>query len=158
MPTSAIGEARTDGGFTLVEMLVVLAILSIAAGAILLAAPDSRQSLIREAERFAAALVHAKEEAVLTNRIVDVRITQEGYEFGAKSRGARRPLVGRAFGSVAWNEETTAILGRGDERSRIMFDSTGIATPVAIDLYRSNGHVRVIVDGSGSVRIDAAQR
>jgi general secretion pathway protein H len=158
MPTSAIGEIKRDGGFTLVEMLVVLAILGVAAGAILLTVPDSRQSLTREAERFAASLVRAKEEAVLTNRIVDVRITPEGYEFGATTRGVRRPLAGRAFGSVAWNEETTAMIGRGDERSRILFDATGMATPAAIDLYRSYGHARVIVDGSGSVRIDAAQR
>ena len=158
MPISAIGEAKPDSGFTLIEMLVVLTILGIAAGAILLTAPDSRQGLIRESERFALALLHAKEEAVLTNRIIEVRITQQGYDFGATSRGLRRPLAQRPFGPVAWDEDTTAIVGEGDERSRILFDSTGIATPAAVDLFRNNGHVRVIVEGSGSIKIDVAER
>jgi HSP20 family molecular chaperone IbpA len=46
----------------------------------------------------------------------------------------------------------------GDQSSRIAFDSTGIATPAAVDLYRSDGHVRVTVDMAGSVRIDVAPR
>lgn len=157
MPTSAIGE-RSESGFTQIEMLVVLAILGVAAGAVLLTAPDSRRALIDEAERFAAGLERAKEEAVLTNRTVDVQITPEGYAFGVTSRGLRRPLDQRPFGSVTWSEDTTAVLSRSDQRSRIAFDSTGIATPIAVDLYRSDGHVRVRVDMAGSVKIDVAQR
>lgn len=156
-PTSAIGEP-SEAGFTLIEMLVVLTILGIAAGAVLLTAPDSRRTLIDEAERFAAGLERAKEEAVLTNRTVDVQITPEGYAFGVTSRGLRRPLDQRPFGSVTWSEDTTAVLSQSDQRSRIAFDSTGIATPIAVDLYRSDGHVRVRVDMAGSVKIDVAQR
>jgi general secretion pathway protein H len=155
MPTSAIGET-SESGFTLIEMLVVLAIIGIAAGAVLLTAPDSRRSLIQEAERFAASLMRAKEEAVLTNRTVDVQITPGGYAFGVTSRGLRRPLEQRPFGSVAWSEDTTAVVS-GDQRSRIAFDSTGIATPIEVDLFRNDGHVRVRVDMAGSVKIDVAQ-
>lgn len=156
MPTSAIGEA-SESGFTLIELLVVLTIIGIAAGAVLLTAPDSRRSLIEEAERFAAGLVRAKEEAVLTNRTVDVQITPRGYAFGVTSRGLHRPLEQRPFGSIAWSEDTTAVVS-GDQRSRIAFDSTGIATPAAVDLFRNDGHVRVRVDMAGSVKIDVAQR
>jgi general secretion pathway protein H len=155
-PTSAIGETP-ESGFTLIEMLVVLTIIGIAAGAVLLTAPDSRRSLIGEAERFAASLVRAKEEAVLTNRTVDVQITTKGYAFGVTGRGLHRPLDQRPFGSVAWSEDTTAVVS-GDQRSRIAFDSTGIATPTAVDLFRNDGHVRVRVDMAGDVKIDVAQR
>lgn len=158
MPTSAIGEATREAGFTLIEMLVVLTILGIATGMILLTAPDSRRTLIQEAERFAAVLVRAKEEAVLTNRTIDVRITREGYSFGVTSRGLRHPLQERPFRSVTWSEDTTVVVSETDRRSHIAFDSTGIATPAAVDLYRSDGHVRVAVDVAGSVELDVAQR
>jgi general secretion pathway protein H len=139
-------------------MMVVLVILGITAGAILLTAPDSRRSLLNEAERFAASLVRAKEEAVLTNRTIAVRITSQGYAFGAISRGLHRPLDDRAFKTVEWSEVTTAMLADKGQRSRIAFDSTGIATPAVVDLFRSDGHVRVTVDIAGSVRVDAAPR
>jgi general secretion pathway protein H len=158
MPTSATGRAAPEAGFTLIEMMVVLAILGIAAGAILLTAPDSRRSLLDEAERFAASLVRAKEEAVLTNRTIDVRITPQGYTFGAISRGLHRPLDERPFNRVEWGADTTAMLADTGQHSRIAFDSTGIATPAAVDLFRSDGHVRVVVDIAGSVRVDVAPR
>jgi general secretion pathway protein H len=157
-PISAIGETRPDAGFTLIEMMAVLAIVGLAAGAVLLTAPDSRRSLIQEAERFAASLVRAKEEAVLTNRTIDVRITPEGYSFGATSRGLRRPLEQRSFATVEWSEDTTAIVSEASDRSRIAFDSTGIVTPAAVDLFRSGGQVRVSIDVAGSIRIDVARR
>jgi general secretion pathway protein H len=139
-------------------MMAVLAILGLAAGAVLLTMPDTHRSLLDEAERFAVNLVRAKEEAVLTNRTIDIRITPEGYTFGAISRGLHRPLDERPFGPVEWSDDTTATLSNTDQRARIAFDSTGIATPVAVDLFRSDGHVRVIVDVAGSVRVDAAPR
>jgi general secretion pathway protein H len=157
-PTSAIGDSRPDAGFTLIEMMAVLAVVGLTAGAILLTAPDSRRGLIQEAERFAAGLVRAKEEAVLTNRTIDVRITAEGYAFGATTRGVRIPFQQRPFAAVEWNEDTTAIVSEAGDRSRIIFDSTGIATPATVDLFRNEGHVRVSIDVAGSIRIDVARR
>jgi hypothetical protein len=102
--------------------------------------------------------VRAKEEAVLTNRTIDVRVTPEGYAFGATSRGVRQTLEQRPFGGVQWSENTTAIVSEASDRSRIAFDATGIATPAVVDLFRSEGHVRVSIDVAGSIRIDVAQR
>jgi len=51
-------------GFTLVELMVVIAIIGVAAGAVMLSMPDPRPTLAVEAERFAARLTLAREEAV----------------------------------------------------------------------------------------------
>ena len=56
--------ARRRSGFTLVEILVVIAILAIAATAVALTYPDdARDAAAREARRFAGALEHAAARA-----------------------------------------------------------------------------------------------
>ncbi|MGO4611150.1 Tfp pilus assembly protein FimT/FimU, partial [Variovorax sp. 2RAF20] len=52
------------GGFTLVELMIVLVIMGLLAGAVVRALPDGRPSLPQEAERVAAALLRARDEAV----------------------------------------------------------------------------------------------
>ena len=154
-PISAIGERGREAGFTLTEMLAVLAIIGVAAGAVLVTAPEPGGSLGDEAERFAARLVRAKEEAVLTNRTIEVRITVEGYDFAVRRGPARNALVEKPFGAVAWGQNTTAILNETGAPARIAFDPTGMATPADIALYRESGSARVAVDAGGNVRLDA---
>jgi len=150
-PTSAIGERR-EAGFTLTEMLAVLAIIGLAASLVLTTAPVSHTTLAGEAERFAARLMRAKEEAVLTNRTIEVIITGRGYDFAVRRGATRNALAEGPFREVPWAQNTTAITDSG---SRIAFDPTGQATPAGIALYRDNGKARVQVDAGGNVTLDA---
>jgi type II secretion system protein H len=66
-------RSRASGGFTLVEILVVIVILGIAAGfAVALAAPDERDVAAREARRFAGALEYAAQRAQWRNETLGV--------------------------------------------------------------------------------------
>ena len=65
MPTSAPGSSRRAAlGFTLIEVMVVVALVAIAAGVVALALRDGRQDrLEREAARLSALLESARAEA-----------------------------------------------------------------------------------------------
>jgi len=139
-------------GFTLVELLMVVAILGLAAGAVVLSAPDPRPPVGAEAERFAARLVRAREEAVLANRPIAVEATAGGYVF-TQFDGARwSPLTDGPFGDEVWREGTSVTLQQ--PVLRVVFDPTGVAEPATLSLSRDGRSTTVTIDGAGEVSVD----
>jgi len=146
---------RPRSGFTLVELLMVVAIIGLAAGAVVLAVPDTRPPVGDEAERFAARLVRAREEALLTNRAVAVEATAEGYAFSSFDGVQWSPLTDGPFGDELWAEDTAA-RPEGQpqgEPLRVVFDPTGAAEPATLALSRKSRVVTVVVDAAGEVRV-----
>ncbi len=82
-------RARSHFGFTLVEILVVVAIIAITAGLAALAFDgDDRGTTAREAKRFAGALEHASARAQWRAETLGVSADGEGWRFWR--RPARR--------------------------------------------------------------------
>ncbi len=153
-PTSATGRAdrARRAGFTLVEMMVTVAVIGLAATAVVLAAPDPTPRLLVEAERLAARLVRAREEAILTNRPVAVDIGAEGYGFRVRAEDGWTPLTEGPFERVAWEEGTRVESAGGVEA--VMFDPVGLAEPARLSLSRDRARATVTVDLAGEVRLD----
>ncbi|MDI1326785.1 MAG: GspH/FimT family pseudopilin [Brevundimonas sp.] len=141
---------KTRAGFTLVELLMVVAILGLAAGAVVLAVPDPRPAVGVEAERFAARLSRARDEAVLSNRPVAVEVTPTGYAFTVFDGRAWSALSDGPFGSEAWQPETAVSPVEG---ARFVFDPTGVAEPATLTLSRDGKGRTVTVDGAGEVTL-----
>ncbi|MGX6648975.1 pilus assembly FimT family protein [Maricaulaceae bacterium MS644] len=74
-------SSRSDAGFTLLEMLVALAIGAVAAGALagLTRTVSPRLELTQAAEQIAGDFTRARAEARRTGRAVEVRLTEDGY-------------------------------------------------------------------------------
>ena len=142
-----------EHGFTLVELMVVLAIIGVFAAGVVMAIPDPRGRLTDEAEKFAARTVAARDLAIVEGRPVAVRVTARGYAFDRRQAGAWVPLADKPFRSQPWTEGTAARVGAGGT-VRAAFDATGQpCEPVSVTLVRSGEQIRVSVSAAGGVRV-----
>jgi general secretion pathway protein H len=137
----------SEEGFTLVELMVVLVIISLAATAVVLAMPETGGSLEAEAERFAARAKAARDSAIVEARPVALTIDGGGYAVARRASGAWHPISRHE-----WVEGTQAEL-RGTIEGGTRFDSTGLAEPLHLTLNRRGREVAVDIGPDGEVHV-----
>ena len=184
MRISATGRMKTDRhhsglksqrGFSLVEILVVLALAAMVAGIVVINAPPGRSDIRRTAERLAARLDFAAEDAVTEGALIGMRLGETGYSFYRYERGEWKEDVAPRLNaenfpadfSVAVTREAAAKknepeIRRPDDRRRedekiirpdLRFLPTGETTPVTVVFKDRRESWRVTLDGSGHVDV-----
>ncbi|HEU4961606.1 MAG TPA: GspH/FimT family pseudopilin [Sphingomonas sp.] len=143
-----------EHGFTLVELMVVIAIIGLASAAVVLAMPDPRGRLIDDAERFGARVRVAHDTAVLDARTTSVWIAPGGYGFDMRSGDGWQPMPDRALRVAQWGKGVRPMLA-GEARARVTFDPTGLADrPLDLRLERDGRIATVHIGAAGEVRVD----
>jgi type II secretion system protein H len=178
-PPQAGEQRNRQRGLTLVELLVVIVILALASSVVLLNAPPSRPKVKDDAERFAARLVLAMDEAIATGAVMRISIDAKGYQFERLKAGEWTPLEEtRAFGrrdfdarslakveiKDAANDNARALGGEErpdaaeddeeEEKSDIALDPLGVQTAFSVRFSSANGAWLVTVDEGGAIVVN----
>ena len=153
--TAETRARRAPNGFTLVELMIVLAIMALAATAVVLTIPGEERSVRSEADRLAARLAAARDVAVVEGRSVAVNFAPSGYGFEHRIDGAWAPLPGRVFAQRNWPADIRFAAGDGQGAARILFDRVGTSpTPQAVVLAGGEAREVVRVSATGEVSRD----
>ncbi|MDO9371392.1 MAG: type II secretion system minor pseudopilin GspH [Gammaproteobacteria bacterium] len=156
--------AARPGGFTLLEVLVVVLIIGIILSFAVLKVSDRSRSETaqQEAERLAALLKLSSEEAVLQAREFALQLTAGGYEFLMLDKDAwktlqddgllrpRRLPAEVTLSATIEGEATTPQDGR-DQQPRIYLLSSGEMTAFTLDLRDAKSHYRLRGEPNGKL-------
>lgn len=150
MPTSQTRRTDRmghDDGMTLVEMLVVLAIVGVMSGATVLAMGHSaREDLLRtESQRLVARLNAAADEAMVSNRRVMLEWDPAGYGFAPSTESTRQRVRSEVRRQARYT--LPAGIRLQADRSPVPVDPDLARAPVALRLVASGKEALIVFDG-----------
>ena len=155
-------------GFTFVELLVVMLITAMAASIVVLNMPPPVGKVRTEADRFAARLAMASEQAIMTGTMIGLELEPSGYEFFEYDRGGWRPLDADVLGGALFPPDVAVDFelpepARRNEEPReerrdeevptpnVFFSPTGETTALEISFQSRRALLALSLDNTGNL-------
>jgi len=153
-------------GFTLIEIMIVIVIVSILVGAVSLTFPRSTDDLLKEdADRFSELISLFEDEAILESRDLAVAINDSGYSFLSKDDKTwsvfseepfkPRKLSGKVTSELYLEGVSIKLEDKGKTKPQIVIYSSGEMTPFVYSFgYKNGSQVSIAVDAGGTIKKD----
>ncbi len=151
-------------GFTLIEIMVVVAIAAIMIGAAVMAFPDSSNDRLKEhGERFSALISLAQDEAILQSQDLAVAISDSDYSFYRRENSSwvaysDKPFVARVVdggiqGELVLEGISIKLLPFNKSKPQIVIYSNGEMTPFSYNFSNEKKSKYTIqFDGAGNLK------
>lgn len=143
-----------EHGFSLVELMVALVILGLAATAVILTLPTSASGLNDEASRFAARAAALRDHAVVEARPMRLWVSASGYGFERRDANGWTSVRDRALQADDWPNGVAA-QWNGNVQGRLTYDRLGLPDRAGVLTLSADGQQRIVrVDAAGNVQMD----
>lgn len=138
---------------TLIEMLIVLVIIGIAAGAVTLGigAATRKPSVETEARRLASRLQAAADDAMLGDRLIAFTVDKHGYGFATVAADGK--MVARTDEAFAFHTLPAGITLALDTRPPVILGVDGSGKPLAATIENGSQRWQVRYDGMTAAAI-----
>lgn len=146
-------DRRREAGFTLVELMVVLAVMGLLAGVAVWRWPGGGERVRSDAVALSSRIAAARDQAILSGRPLALEVDASGYRFIQRGREGWQPVAEPALRERRWSKGVRP--GAGTPTARLGFDSVGLPDR-PLDLALAGGTATAVVeiaaDGEVSVR------
>lgn len=152
-----------EGGFTMVEVLLVVFIVGLATGLIVMSLPEGDGPLDRDARRVASALDGISDRAVMTGMVHAIKVRSDGFDVAQRIGGNWTPVrqlgqdlsttVSAAFEPPTRPRTRSRTQTRAQREAKpdydIHFDPTGRPVDGTIVLTNRRDARRIPLNGTG---------
>jgi type II secretion system protein H len=154
MKNTAAHSAR-EGGFTLVEVLMVVFIVGLSAGLIVLTLPQRDSASLVEAKAFASNLKEVQDIAILSGQPTGIRLSERGYSVVAWRRDAwTAQRGGRTFPSSVGIEVREPLGERPEDWPDLIFGPTTVNAAMSFRIRGGSDRIDVSINEGGEVQIE----
>ena len=133
-PILAIGNKDVQAGFSLIEVLVVLLILSITFGMLSVSFFNTEQTQWKDMNRrLLVSLNHGKDETTLSGAPIVFQIDKKGWRFLAPNLKDEFYVLGDALSPYAWKTQTNV-----EGITQFQLDEAGSTSPVVFKIIQGS--------------------